>query len=82
MLFYARVAELVDALASGASGHLLVEVQVLSRAPNMASLAQLVRASGCGSEGRGFEPHSSPQKDSENIEMTSIYAEVIFYCCN
>ena len=29
----ARVAELVDALASGASEHLFVEVQVLSRAP-------------------------------------------------
>lgn len=27
----------------------------------MAGLAQLVRASGCGSEGRGFDPHSSPQ---------------------
>ena len=27
----------------------------------MANLAQLVRASGCGSEGRGFDPHSSPQ---------------------
>ena len=24
------------------------------------SVAQLVRASGCGSEGRGFEPHHSP----------------------
>jgi hypothetical protein len=28
----------------------------------MASLAQLVRAPGCGSGGRGFNPHSSPQK--------------------
>ena len=27
----------------------------------MASVAQLVRASGCGSEGRGFDPHHSPQ---------------------
>ena len=27
----------------------------------MVSLAQLVRASDCGSEGRGFEPHTSPQ---------------------
>ena len=31
---YARVAELVDALASGASVSNDVEVQVLSRAPN------------------------------------------------
>jgi hypothetical protein len=27
----------------------------------VADLAQLVRASGCGSEGRGFETHSPPQ---------------------
>ena len=27
----------------------------------MANLAQLVRAPGCGSGGRGFDPHSSPQ---------------------
>ncbi len=26
----------------------------------MAGVAQLVRASGCGSEGRGFDPHHSP----------------------
>ena len=27
----------------------------------MANVAQLVRASGCGSEGRGFNSHHSPQ---------------------
>lgn len=27
----------------------------------VAGVAQLVRASGCGSEGRGFDPHHSPQ---------------------
>ena len=27
----------------------------------MANVAQLVRASGCGSEGRGFDPLHSPQ---------------------
>ena len=32
-IFSADVAELVDALASGASEHLFVEVQVLSSAP-------------------------------------------------
>lgn len=31
----------------------------------MVRVAQLVRASDCGSEGRGFEPLSSPQKTSE-----------------
>jgi hypothetical protein len=29
----------------------------------MASVAQLIRASGCGSEGRGFNPHHSPQNN-------------------
>lgn len=28
----------------------------------MVSVAQLVRASGCGPEGRGFEPHQIPHK--------------------
>ncbi len=28
----------------------------------MVGVAQLVRASGCGSEGRGFEPHLPPHK--------------------
>jgi hypothetical protein len=28
----------------------------------MVAIAQLVRASDCGSEGRGFEPHWLPQK--------------------
>ena len=28
----------------------------------MVSVAQLVRASDCGSEGRGFEPHLPPSK--------------------
>jgi hypothetical protein len=43
------------------SASLLVRV---NQRPNsdVASLAQLVRASGCGSEGRGFDPHSSPHK--------------------
>ena len=28
----------------------------------MANVAQLVRAPGCGSGGRGFNPHRSPQE--------------------
>ena len=28
----------------------------------MVGVAQLVRASGCGSEGRGFDPHHPPHK--------------------
>ncbi len=30
----------------------------------MVALAQLVRASVCGTEGRGFEPHKPPQRES------------------
>ena len=29
---------------------------------NMVGIAQLVRALDCGSRGRGFEPHYSPEK--------------------
>ena len=32
---------------------------------NMVVVAQLVRASVCGTEGRGFEPHLPPKKKSE-----------------
>ena len=35
----------------------------------MVGLAQLVSASGCGPEGRGFESHISPQKKNEAIEL-------------
>ncbi len=31
----------------------------------MVVVAQLVRASDCGSEGRGFEPHLPPEKEKE-----------------
>ena len=40
----------------------------------MEGLAQLVSASGCGPEGRGFESHISPQKKS-----TSAKADVLFF---
>ena len=33
----------------------------------MVSVAQLVRASDCGSEGRGFESHRSPQDRKKAI---------------
>ena len=35
----------------------------------MVSLAQLVRASDCGSEGRGFDPHTSPSKDLQTASL-------------
>ncbi len=38
----------------------------------MVDLAQLVRASDCGSEGRGFEPHIPPIK-SENFVKFSLF---------
>ena len=33
--------------------------------PNTVELAQLVRASDCGSEGRGFEPHIPPHMHNQ-----------------
>ena len=38
--------------------HFQIKLQIYKI--NMVSVAQLVRASGCGSEGRGFEPRRSP----------------------
>ncbi len=40
----------------------------------MASLAHLVRASGCGSEGDGFDPRSSP-----HIELEYDFFVVVFF---
>ncbi len=47
--------------------HLVFKTSFLSKGSNpycfennMVNVAQLVRASDCGSEGRGFEPHLSP----------------------
>ena len=37
----------------------------------MVSLAQLVRASDCGSEGRGFDPHTSPIKVDRGLKYLS-----------
>lgn len=36
----------------------------------LANVAQLVRASGCGSEGRGFDPHHSPHTKSRLLQST------------
>ncbi|MEY2799775.1 MAG: hypothetical protein RI934_763 [Bacteroidota bacterium] len=40
----------------------------------MVVVAQLVRASVCGTEGRGFEPHHPPKK------KLSEYSGSFFYC--
>ncbi len=37
----------------------------------MVGVAQLVRASGCGPEGRGFESHHSPHKETEESHRDS-----------
>lgn len=37
-------------------------VQAVIKRFDMVGLAQLVRASGCGPEGRGFDPHHSPHE--------------------
>ena len=44
----------------------------------MVDLAQLVRASDCGSEGRGFEPHIPPIK-SGNFTKFSLFVYTIKY---
>ena len=41
----------------------------------MVVVAQLVRASVCGTEGRGFEPHLPPKI---NIKCTLLYVHFIF----
>jgi hypothetical protein len=44
----------------------------------MAGVAQLVRASGCGPEGRGFETHRSPQIHKVTmITLLNILASVL-----
>ncbi len=52
----------------------------------MVRVAQLVRASDCGSEGRGFEPLSSPQQ--KVAEKATFFcfpavgaAGILNYCC-
>ena len=46
-------AESKSRLAQGVNFHIFVVLK-------MVAIAQLVRASDCGSEGRGFEPHWLP----------------------
>ena len=43
----------------------------------MVGLAQLVSASGCGPEGRGFESHISPQKKREQVvDLLSFFSYI------
>ena len=46
----------------------------------MVKLAQLVRASDCGSEGRGFESHISPfkKRSDESHCVFSLYVNLLF----
>ena len=44
----------------------------------MVVLAQLVRASVCGTEGRGFEPHIPPQVFEKQSEKTAFF---VSGCC-
>ena len=45
----------------------------------MADLAQLVRASDCGSEGRGFEPHIPPFISGNSSEFSLFFMYNFFY---
>ena len=42
-------------------------LQYLSPTTSVANVAHLVRASGCGSEGNGFDPRHSPQINEEGF---------------
>ena len=44
----------------------------------MVDVAQLVRASDCGSEGRGFEPHLPPKR--EVSRLSGCFATAYFFC--
>lgn len=45
----------------------------------MVVLAQLVRASVCGTEGRGFEPHIPPQVFEKQSEKTAFFVYRVFW---
>lgn len=45
----------------------------------LANVAQLVRASGCGSEGRGFNPHYSPQEIIEKGFPGSLFCLIFIH---
>ena len=46
----------------------------------MVDVAQLVRASDCGSEGRGFEPHLPPQKQRKVLKIRVIITMITLFC--
>ncbi len=51
----------------------------------MVDVAQLVRASDCGSEGRRFEPDLPPQKKAVDFQLLSLFfslfgVKVVFRC--
>jgi hypothetical protein len=54
----------------------------LGKALYMVSIVQLVRASDCGSECRGFESHYSPQNEIEDDSMSHLLFFVIVSAWN
>ena len=48
----------------------------------MVGLAQLVSASGCGPEGRGFESHISPQKTFSDEVREGFYFFTLHFSLN
>lgn len=57
--------------------NLLLPLHRLSEKVYMVNVAQLVRATDCGSVGRGFEPHLLPHK-SNNTKRRSIRKNIPF----
>ncbi len=46
----------------------------------MEGVAQLVRASVCGTEGRGFEPHHPPQKKRNCRLIVPLFTQILNLC--
>lgn len=57
-----------------------IEISSLSlHSQNTEVVAQSVRASDCGSEGRGFEPHHPPSHKESKIKIKSAFYSPIFF---
>ncbi len=47
----------------------------------MVDVAQSVRVTDCGSEGRGFESHLPPQKQRKVLKMRVIITMITLFLC-
>ena len=54
-------------------GGLIFLKYLCTRKTNMVPVVQLVRASDCGSECRGFESHRAPCQSADNQTITALF---------